>query len=265
MKAAFGLGGSAVRVSEVAIHTVREAVRDRIFLVSILFAGALLAATLLLTPLATGQRDKLVQDLGLGAIAGTGLLLAIFIGTGMVYREIERRTIHTVLARPIGCGEYVVGKYFCIVATISLNLAVMFLLYGAVVHFYLDRFHVELLAAAYLIGVELAVIAAFSIFFSVVASPFLGAFFTLLFFMVGHLTRDILAFSELVPEGFGRIAIQASSYILPNLELFNIKGMAVYGKPVTMEYIGLTSLYGLLYATAIVMISVIIFQRRDLR
>ena len=252
-------------MGQVAVHTIKEAVRDRIFGVSILFAGVLLAVALALTPLAAGQRDKLVQDLGLGAIAGIGLLLAVFVGTSMVYREIERRTIHTLLARPISRSEYVIGKYIGMVVTIVLNVAIMFTLYGALVHFYLGQFKIELLAAVYLIGVELAVISAFSLFFSVVASPFLGAFFTSVLFVVGHLAQDILRFADMLPEGIGRMIFRSAGYVIPHLEYFNIKGMAVYGKPVTIDYLAWTTGYGLLYATALVLISIVIFRRKDLR
>ncbi len=249
----------------VAVHTIKEAVRDRVFSVSILFSAILFSTALALTPLAAGQRDKLVQDLGLGAIAAIGLLLAVFIGTSTVYREIDKRTIYTLLARPISRGEYVTGKYVGLVLTVILNVMIMFTLYSALVHFYLHQFKIELLAAAYLIGVELAVISAFSLFFSVIASPFLGAFFTGILFVVGHLASDIMRFAEMLPDGIARKVFQGAGYVVPHLEYFNIKGMAVYGKPVTLEYMAWTTMYGLLYALALVLISVVIFRRKDLR
>ncbi len=258
-------GGAVSRAGEVARHTVLEAVRDKVFVVSILFAATLLGAALALSPLASGEREKLVQDLGLGAIAAIGLLLAIFVGTSIVYREMERRTIYTLLARPVGRSEYLVGKYIGMVATIAFNVAIMFVLYAAVVHFDLGTFHVELAEAAYLIGVELAVITAFSLFFSVVASPFLGAFFTLILFVAGHLTADVIRFSEMLPPGVGRAVFRGAAYVLPNLELFNIKGMAVYNKPVTWQYIAGATGYAALYIVALVLLSVVIFRRKDLK
>ncbi len=257
--------GRASRTWAVATHTLRETVRDRVFAVSLIFAALLLTVSLVLGPLVAGQQDKLIQDFGLASISGIGIMLAVFVGTSLVYREVERRTIYTLLARPIGRGEYLIGKYAGMVLTLLLNIGLMGSLFLLLVHFHLGAFSPGLLAAIYLTAWELALVAAFSILFSVVSSPFLGAFFTLIVFVMGHLSRDILYFAKMLPEGAGRTLVEWSSYLLPNLEYFNVKGMAVYGKPISSSILGGATVYGALYITAVISLAVILFQRKDLK
>ena len=253
------------RTFQVALHTLLETMRDRVFGVSILFAVLLLGAALLLSPLAAGEQDKIVMDLGLAGISLIGLFLALFIGASLVFREVERRSIYTILSKPLARDEYILGKYAGSVLTVLLNVLFMSVLYVLLVSLYLKTFHFGLLAALYLIALELTVIAAFSLLFSVVSSPFLGAFFTLAIYVAGHLARDILHFAEMMPAGIGREILKGVTYLLPNLEYFNVKGMAVYGKPIGMDLLLFATGYGALYVCAALLLATLVFRRKDLQ
>ncbi|NNE08882.1 MAG: ABC transporter permease [Gemmatimonadetes bacterium] len=253
------------RAFHVAAHTLLETIRDRVFGVSILFSAMLLGAALVLSPLAAGEQDKIIMDLGLAGISVIGLFLALFIGASLVFREVERRSIYTVLSKPIARDEYILGKYCGSVLTIVLNVLMMSVLYVLLVSLHLETFHMGLLSAIYLIALELAVIAAFSLFFSVVSSPFMGAFFTLALFVAGHLARDILHFAELVPAESGRMILKGITYMLPNLEYFNVKGMAVYGKPIPPDLLLFATSYGALYIVGVLLLTMLVFRRKDLQ
>ena len=260
-----GKGRTEVLVAHVALHTLRETVRDRVFLVTLFFALILIGGSLAVTPLAAGQREKVIQDVGLAALTGIGLFLAVFAGASLVHREMERRTIYTLLARPVSRAEYLCGKYVGILLTIALNLSIMAVIFGGIVQFHLQAFTWNHVAAIYLIGLELAAIAAFSILFSVLSSPVLGAFFTLAGFFVGHLAGDLITFARMLPPGASRSLTLGLTYLLPNLEYFNAKGMAVYGRTVEPGYLGWATLYGLAYVTAAMLLAVLVFRRKDMK
>ena len=254
-----------MRVAQVALHTLRETVRDRVFLVSLFFAAALIAGSLAVSSLAAGQQDKVIKDLGLGAISMIGLLLSVFVGASLVHREVQRRTIYTLLARPVSRMEYVAGKYAGMALTLALNVAIMAAFFGLLVHFHLHSLRWAHLVAIYMIGLELAVVAAYSILFSVVASPVIGAFFTLSIYFVGHLVTDIRGFADMLPSETAAALVRGICLLLPNLEIFDVKGMAVYGKTIEPALVGNATLYGVLYAAGVVLVAAALFRRKDLK
>jgi len=253
------------RIGQVALHTLKETVRDRIFFVTLLFALFLIAGSLAVSPLAAGEEDRVVKNMGLSSISAIGLFLAVFVGASLVHREVERRTIYTLLSRPISRGEYVVGKYIGIVLTLTMNVGAMAVLFALLVHFHLHTLSAAHFAAIYLIGVELAVIASVSILFSVLSSPVLGALFTLALYFIGHLATDLRSFAEMLPSGAAAGACKIISYLVPNLGLFDIKGMAVYGKPVEAGLLLSATLYALGYIAPVLFLALVLFRRKDLQ
>lgn len=254
-----------MRIAQVAVHTLRETVRDRVFVVTLLFALLMIGGSVAVSPLAAGQQDRVIKNVGLASISVIGTLLAVFVGASLVHRETQRRTIYTLLARPLGRGEYLIGKYVGVVLTLALNVSIMALFFGLLVHFHLRSLTFDHLAAIYLIGVELAVLAAFSILFSVLSSPVLSAIFTLSLFFVGHLSADVVRFTEMLPPGLFRSLARTAGQILPNLEYFNAKGMAVYGKAVTPDLVLWATAYAAGYIATAVGIAALLFRRKDLK
>jgi ABC-type transport system involved in multi-copper enzyme maturation permease subunit len=177
----------------------------------------------------------------------------------------DKRTIYPMLARPIGRTEYLAGRYLGVVLTLGLNVAAMGVLYGLLIRFLVGTFTAAHVAALYLIGIELAVLAAFSTLFSVISSPALGGLFTLAVFFVGHLAEDVQRFAVMLPRGSMRSLVRAAGLFIPNLELFNVKGIVVYGKPVGIGLVFWASTYaaGIILATLVV--AAVAFRRKDLR
>lgn len=265
-------------VSILASAVFRESVRDRVPLSIVAFAVVLIAASILISQLTAGQDLKIIKDLGLAALRALGLLIAVFMGIGLVSKEVDRRSIYSLLAKPIGRGEIVAAKYLGLLATLALNIAAMATAFYALL-FYIDLVASEgeraswaapatdprLLLAVLLIFGELSIVTAVAIFFSTFSSALLSALLTLAIWGAGHFATDLRDLSTVVDApALGGIA-RAVSYLLPNLAPFDIKAEAVYGMPVSPAHIGFTLAYAVLYATAFVLLGVAVFRRRDFK
>ena len=113
--------GSSTRVLLIARNAFREAVRDRVLYNLVLFVLLLTAGAIFLGELSAGQETKIIIDLGLSAMLLFGVFIAIFVGVGLVYKEIERRTLYAILAKPIGRGQFLLGKYLGLCLTLSIS------------------------------------------------------------------------------------------------------------------------------------------------
>src|SRR5688572_21596874 len=112
-------------ISHVAVNVFKESVRDKVLYNLVAFAVLLMGASYLIGQLTAGQDVKIIKDLGLASIATFGLLIAVFIGIGLVWKEVERRSIYALLAKPIGRREFILGKYAGLSLTLLVNVAVM--------------------------------------------------------------------------------------------------------------------------------------------
>ncbi|MFQ5598454.1 MAG: ABC transporter permease [Nitrospiria bacterium] len=249
----------------IAVNTFKEAVRNKILYSLIFFAFVMMAVSLVLDQATVGQRNKIIKDMGLGSINLFGVMIAIVVGINLVYKEIEKRTIYPILAKPVRRSQFLVGKYIGILLTLlvetvlmSCFLFLLVLLYEGLLDFYLSL-------ALVMIFVELSVISAVAIFFSSFSTPFLSGMFTFAVYVIGHLTEYLKQFgADSGSWMIERITI-FFYYFLPNLELFNLKGAAVYHLPVESGKIVLSILYGLLYISIVMIVSVICFERRDFK
>ena len=254
----------------IAKNTFKEAVRSKILYSLIFFALAMMAVSLVLDQVTVGQRNKIIKDFGLASINLFGVLIAIMVGINLVYKEIEKRTIYPLLAKPVRRSEFLIGKYFGIVLTLGVEVALMsFFLFLLMMIYGMNTgsqtFDFGLLAAILLIFLELALIAAVAILFSSFSTPFLSGMFTLGVYIIGHLTGDLRRLGALS----GSLSLERTTaflyYLLPNLENFNIKGEVVYQLPIETERIILSLLYGLFYISLLIVLSSLLFQRRDFK
>src|SRR5687768_12314371 len=191
----------------VAVNVFRESVRDKVLYNLVVFAVLLMAASYLIGQLTAGQDIKIIKDLGLAAIATFGLLIAVFIGIGLVWKEVERRSIYSLLSKPIGRADFILGKYTGLILTLAVNLVVMTIAYYgvlAVMGWLTDpsirsawpapATDVSLLKAVVLIGIELMLVTALALFFSTFSSPFLSAVLTIGLWVIGHFNADLRNF-----------------------------------------------------------------------
>jgi ABC-type transport system involved in multi-copper enzyme maturation permease subunit len=264
--------------SWIAVNVFKESVRDRVPYNLALFAVLLIGASFLLGQLTAGQDVKIIKDLGLAAIAVFGLFIAIFIGIGLVSKEVERRSIYSLLSKPISRPQFIVGKYAGLVLTLAVNVAVMTVALYAVLG-YLTYIQTpaarsawdapgvdpRLLEAIGLIFVELMIVTAIALFFSTFSTPLLAAALTFGLFIVGHFNTDLKNFDKIVDSLPAVWLARGVYHTVPDFSAFDIKTEVVHGLPVAAGYIGTTVGYGFAYIAALLVVSVLVFSRRDLK
>ena len=261
-----------------AVNVFRESVRDKVLYNLVFFAVLLIAASYLIGQLTAGQDIKIIKDLGLAATAVFGLFIAVFIGIGLVSKEVERRSIYALLAKPIQRHQIVLGKYVGVVLTLAVNLSVM----AAAIYFVLGYMRwlappgmlealdapaldPAMLKAIALIFVELSIVTAIALFFSTFSTPILSATLTFGLFIAGQFSADLRNFDQVVDSPAAVQLARALYWVLPNLAPFDIKMQVVHGQPVPAEYMALTIAYGAVYIAALLTAAVIIFSRRDFK
>ncbi len=253
------------RISALALSTFRETVRDRIFYLVAVFGFVMLASTAVLSPLNVGAQGKIMADVGLAAMVIFGLVVAVFVGSAMVRKEMDKGTIVTILSKPIGRREYIFGKFLGLNLTLVSMLAVMAVLFLLMLLMAPGSFSFRFLSAFYLSFLELMVINAIVIFFSTCVSPILAAVFTLGAFAVGHLSESIRDFGQMQGTAFQQQMSEVVYYIIPNLEVFNVRGAVVHGDPVLMSHILMATLYAVCWTALLLLLAGSIFNRKELR
>ena len=247
----------------VAGNTFRETIRDKILYNLVLFAVLLIGASVLLGTLTIGEQARIVNDLGLAAINLVAVIIAIFVGIGLVTKEIERRTVYTILARPITRVQFVLGKYMGLGLIVMVNVTIMFGMFLGTIWLTGNVIHGSLFQAVELILVETLLVMAMALFFSTFSSSTLSATMTLGFYVIGHLTSDLRGIAEKSQNQLTEAALTALYYVCPNLEMLNVKGQAASGFLVEAGYQATATAYGLLYAGLLLTGACLVFQRRD--
>ena len=238
----------------------------------------LIAASYLIGQLTAGQDVKIIKDLGLGATQLFGLFIAVFIGIGLVSKEVERRSIYSLLSKPVRRHELILGKYAGLVLTLAVNIAVMAVALYAVLGYMAwvegDEFRQSweapatdpaMLWAIFLVFVQLMLVTAIALFFSTFSSPILSAVLTFGLFVVGHFNADLRNFQNVVDSRAAAYLARALYYLLPNLEPFNIRAEVVHAQPVSLGYVAWTTGYAVTYIGALLLATMFIFSRRDFK
>jgi len=249
-------------VVAIALNTYREAIRDRVLYLILAFALVLIAVSRFVSMLTVGSEVKIVKDLGLSAISIFGLLTAVFVGVSLVFKEIERRTVYTLLAQPVRRWQFVCGKYL----GLSLVLASSVLVTGAALMTAVSLQGESpwgLLPAIILGLVELELIAAFAILFSSFTNPILAAVGTVATYVVGHLSWSFDLLEKRVSGDAGKALCRGLHAVLPNLDRLNVKASAVHGIALPPGYFAAAMAYGLFYAVAVVVLACLVFERRE--
>jgi len=247
----------------IALNTVRENLRDKILYNLLVFALLLMGGSVLLADLTIMEHRRIVTDMGLATMNLAGVVIAVFVGIGLVGREIDRRTVYTILARPISRTQFVLGKYLGLVLTLLINVLFMVAVFLVTLWAYSTPLHAALFQAVGLIFVELLLVTALALFFSTFSTATLSAIMTLGFYIIGHLTTDLKGLGENSRHAAVQAVVTWLYYVCPNLEVLNVKGQASTNGLVEMSYIGMASMYGLLYAALLLTAACAIFRHRD--
>ena len=254
-----------LRIATIAGNTVREAVRSRLLYTLLGFAIVMILAGVLLSTLSYVESERILQDVGFAAMRLFGVAIALFVGVGLIHKEVERRTVYTILSKPLSRAEFLLGKFAGLALTVWMQLAIMAVAFVAVslaAGAPLEGAHA---AALLLLGVELAVVVAIATFFSGFTSPMLASLFAGGLWVVGNLTRDLREIGAASPLASIREGTRWAYRLLPDLASFNLSIEAVHGLPVTASDVWLPLAYGLAYTAVVLVAAVAIFERRDFR
>jgi len=252
-----------MKIKAIAFNTFREAIRDRILYVILFFAAVCFIFSRVLALLTVGDQVKIITDVGLAALSFFGALMAILVGTGLVYKEIDKKTLYTLLSKPIHRYQYLLGKYFGMILTLFVMLFLMTVLFLILLFFHTFTLEWQIFGAVFLIFCELCLITAVAILFSCFSTPILSSIYTLAFYLIGHLSWGLETLIEKINLGLWRALARVLYTLLPDLENFNIKTEIVHHLPIPSELFLFSFLYGFCYSVFILFLAVLVFRRRD--
>lgn len=260
-----GLMTALASIATIAGNTVREAIRSRVLYVFLIFAMIMIGSGILVSTLSYVERPRILQDVGFAAMRLFGVAIAIFVGIGLVNKEVERRTIYTILSKPISRSTFLLGKYFGLAATAWLITFVMALAFVAVSYLAGAPVTLTHYAAFALSAMELGLMTAVAILFSSFTTPMFASLFSVGIYLAGHLSRDLRDLGAASDsEAFKTFGAWAHR-ILPDLEGFNLTTYAVHDIPVTVVDFWYPVFYAAGYAAIILICAILIFEKRDFR
>lgn len=253
-----------LRIWVIAANVFREVIRDRILYVIGFFVIILALALRLLPEISVGADGKIFLDLGLAAMSLLGAIVAIFVGTGLINKEIEKKTVLILIPKPISRTEFIMGKHLGLSSVLAVMLGIMTAIYLIMLVWAKIPFSLSsiLISQAFLF-IELALLTAVAILFGVFTSSILATLFSFGIYFMGHISRDLLKLGEITKNENIEQLTRSLYLVLPNLERFNLKNDAVYGLlPSTPELLS-NLLYGVLYIILLLTCANLIFARRQ--
>ncbi|MGH9498212.1 MAG: ABC transporter permease [Terriglobales bacterium] len=255
------------RIQHIASNTFREAVRDRVLYNLIAFAVLMCGASILVGQISIGIERLVVINLGLTAVSLFGLVIAIFIGIGLVSKEIEKRTLYTVLSRPVQRWEFIVGKFFGLAGTLVVNTFFMAIGVFLALLYVSHRFQAAdgwVLVALYFIILQFLIITALALFFSSFSSPLLSAVFAFSLFVIGSFAEDLRGFAAMA-QGATRWLATAAAYLVPNFSSLNVISSVAHGQGVPGALVVSETAYAIVYSAMALCGAVLVFERRNLK
>ena len=258
------MGISILRIWAIAANSFREVIRDRILYFIGFFALLMAFAWRLLPEIAVGTHEKIFLDLGLAAIGLLGVIVAVFVGTGLINKEIDKRTILVLIPKPLSRAEFILGKHLGLSGVLAVMLGVMLVIYllmllGMKVSFQA----LPLIVSVFYLGLELILIAAVALAFGVFTSSILATLMTFGVYVMGHISKDLIQLG-IISKNANILAITKNIYlILPDLERLNFRNEAVYGLLPSADVLIGNALYSLVYTGLLLGISILIFSRRQ--
>jgi ABC-type transport system involved in multi-copper enzyme maturation permease subunit len=255
------------RIGYIAANTFREAVRDRVLYNLIAFALLLSGAAIFVGQISIEIEKLVVINLGLTAVSLFGVVIAIFIGIGLVSKEIDKRTLYTVLSRPVRRWEFIVGKFFGLSGTLVVNTFCMAIGVFAALLYVSHKFmpaDALIFVALYFIVLQFLIICAVALLFSSFSSPLLSAVFSFSLFVIGSFAEDLRGFAGMA-HGITRWLATAAAYLVPNFSAFNVISSVAHEHPIAGQLVLHNTLYALFYAAAALSGAVLIFEHRNLK
>lgn len=248
----------------IALNTYKEAIRDKVLYIILLFSVVMIGGSLILSALSLGQNDKIIVDLGLASINIFGVLIALFVGTNLLNKEIEKKTIYLLLTKPLRKSGFILGKHIGLSLTLFVIISLMTLFFYGLLYFVTGQLPPIYLQAIFLTYIELVLLIAVAIFFSTIAPPVMSAIYTLAVYIIGHFSRDLLNFGELSQNPLLMNITKSIYYVLPDLEKLNIKNLVTYNaQSLSPEIFSSGLVYGLLYTSVLLVLAIFSFEFKE--
>lgn len=252
-----------MRVISLAKFTLKSYLQEKVLLVVMMFAALLMMSSYVLSPLAVGAQQKIVVDIGLAAISIFSVALIVLLGAGSFHLEKERGILRALLAKPISRVEFVLGKYAGTVAMVSIVVVLMAAVHMLVVTLSGAEVTGNMLRAVYVTLLEGAVVTALLTLFASFSSPVLGSFFTISCIVAGHFSNDLLSFAERMGGPLPKLAATGAYFVLPNLELLNVRAEAVHNLALPAGFIVSVTLYAAAYTAVVLYLATVIFRAKE--
>jgi ABC-type transport system involved in multi-copper enzyme maturation permease subunit len=254
------------RLTAITLNTFREAVRDRVLYNLILFVLLLVASAPLFGQISIGMERLILVNVGLSSISLFGVIIAIFLGIGLVSKEIEKKTLYTILSRPVRRWEFILGKYLGLIMTLVVNTALMTAGFyiALLVTKGLHKTDALLLVAIYFTVLQFLIVTALTFLFSTFSSPIFSAIFAFALFVIGTFAEDLKNFAA-ISKGAAKLLATAAAYLMPNFASLNVIAQTAHDQGVGGRLILFNTLYAMLYSASAVAAAVLIFERRNLK
>ncbi|MCU1218838.1 MAG: hypothetical protein JWM08_1054 [Candidatus Angelobacter sp.] len=254
------------RLTAITLNTFREAVRDRVLYNLILFVLLLVASAPLFGQISIGMERLILVNVGLSSISLFGVIIAIFIGIGLVSKEIEKKTLYTILSRPVRRWEFILGKYLGLIMTLVVNTVLMTAGFYIALMFTngLHKTDALLLVAIYFTVLQFLIVTALTVLFSTFSSPIFSAIFAFALFVIGTFAEDLKNFAA-ISKGVAKMLATGAAYLMPNFASLNVIAQTAHDQGIGGRLILFNTLYALLYSASAVAAAVLIFERRNLK
>ncbi len=257
------------RIFAIAGNTFREAVRNKILYSLLFFAVLLILSALALGSLSLHEEVRMTRDVGLFGIDLFGVLIAVFVGVNLLYKELDLKTVYTILPKPLHRWEFVFGKWLGMLLTLAVQVGVMAAVLAVALQLQDSHFDVAMAKAVWLLYLNVMVVTSIAVFFSAFSSPFLSGFFSLGCFIVGRAIPDIQALGNKM-DGAAKLLLEGGTSLFPNLHLFYPSGAIVGADVVSVhrdfvgaDYMVSTTIYGVAYSLIVLLFAMFVFRKRD--
>jgi len=251
-----------MNILPVAYNTFKEAVRDKILYVILMFSLVMIFSSIILSVLSVGQGVRVIINIGLASISVFGVLITLFIGTSLLNKEIDKKTIYLLLTKPMYRYQFIIGKHIGLSLTLFVIISLMTLA------FYILLFFIAPLSPIYIQSIilnyfELVLLVAVAILFSTIAPPTMSAIYTLAVYLIGHFSKDLLTFGKMSDSPFMIYFTKFIYYVIPDLEKLNAKNLVIYTQSLDPHIFWGGITYALLYTAILLTLSIFIFKFKE--
>jgi ABC-type transport system involved in multi-copper enzyme maturation permease subunit len=254
-----------MKLQAIALNTFKEAVRNKVFYLLVALGVVSALSSIIVSLLTIGDKVRVLKDVGLASIDFFCVLIAIFTGINLVYKEIDKKTIYNILSKPISRSSFIIGKFLGLALTLLVALVSMAIIFYLFLFISTGEMDLNILIYFFLLYLELLIITSISLMFSSFSTPILSSIFTIALYLIGTVSWTFNTFKHHLTQPFEKYAAHFFYYILPNFEKFNLKNEIVMHMQLDGYLVFNAVVYAACYTTALLFLSIIIFNKKEFK